>query len=157
MLSEIIVLNNPKFLHSNRPLSSTDLRVFWRNDIPPILSIDQLRNKRVALMRGYHYTEATKLIINDETANEYFVVVNDHEAALAMLDKKRVDYLLGYWHVLEHVKAKELGLQLGNLKLDTFDIYFAILKTHPLAEQTMNKLNTAMDELGINTQHSKKN
>jgi polar amino acid transport system substrate-binding protein len=134
-------------LYSATPVWFDELRAYWTGDKPPIRSKADLTGKNIIILSGFSYGGLINYL--KDPANK--IVLNpaeSHEAAFAMLDAGRADYVLDYAEPAEQdalAKAPVKGLQSGIV--DTVHMYLVLNKSYPDAAQTMKYLEMQFQKL----------
>ena len=85
------------------------LALYHRPDTPPPRIPDGLQGRAVIVISGYSYWKSVNDLLNDPALQISTHRTSTHASALAMLLRKRGDYLLDYQAPVEQVR-KELGL-----------------------------------------------
>jgi len=121
------------------PVASTELRVYRAAATPPIRDAAGLAGKRVVTIRGYSYgglldflSDARNGAVNNATVG--------HQAAFAMLDAGRGDYLLDYTGPAVEVLT---GHPIGGLRFDVLsrlDVHLVLSRSYPEAAAVMARL-----------------
>ncbi len=130
------------------PMVSSELRVYHKNHVAPISSVDDLKGKEVITIRGYSYGPF-KEFVRDPNNRIKHLPTGTHTSAFSMLNKGRANYLLDYSHpsaaVLKKYPIKEIQFEI----LDTIDFFLVLHRSYPKAKQTMKKLEAIMNEIDV--------
>ena len=133
-------------LLSRNPVASTELRVYHLPGKPPVKTREDLIGKRVITIRGYSYGGLLTFLSNP--ANN--VTINSalkHEAAFAMLEAERGDYLLDYTGpAMEVLNARPIPGILYET-MSRLDVFLVLAKSYPDAQAVMNRLEAIVDSL----------
>ena len=106
-------------------------------------ALADLKGKRVALVEGYSYGEAAN------TVNPVFVRSTSEEDSLTRLLRGDVDYTLMDELVVQYIvdnypKESAAKLKIGTVPLITRELYFAVRRSHPEAEQIVAGFNAQL-------------
>ncbi|WP_220812002.1 transporter substrate-binding domain-containing protein [Pseudomonas paralcaligenes] len=128
-------------------LGHFSLALYYRHDTPPPELPDGLRGKDVIVIGGYSYWKQ----INDLLEAPHMGIsthrTSTHASALAMLLRKRGDYLLDYQAPVEQVR-KELGLSpLPYTVLQRFESRLIASRHWPGGKRLLERLDRAYEEL----------
>lgn len=129
-----------------KPLTSTELRVYRYADQPAIKSREDLAGKSVITIQGYSYGGLLAFVAdkrNSVTNN----IAPTHEAAFAMLERKRADYLIDYSGPSTEILALS---PIGDLRyevIDRPDVYLVLSKKRAEAQQLMTRLEAIAESL----------
>lgn len=133
-------------LFSKAPVASTELRVYRLGDTPAVRTKQDLVGKKVIIIRGYSY--AGLLPFFSDPANRVSVNATiKHDAAFAMLEAGRGDYVLDYTGPAQEVLADHAIAGIRNDVLSTLDVHLVLNKSFPDAEAVMAKLEAAASGL----------
>lgn len=129
-------------LVSRRPVAVTELRVYRRKDRPPVTARQALAGQEVITVHGYtygtllaHIRDPANGVISHGTAS--------HDAAFAMLERGRADYLLDYAGPAQEVLARQPIPDLAYDVIDRLDVHLVLSRAYPDAEATMARLEEA--------------
>lgn len=121
-----------------------DSFVFYQCDHSPLRKYQDLKNKKLALTRGFHYKSDELL----HYAKELTVVTND-EIALRMVNQGRVDATIGEFSSLDYLIRE---YKLKNICVDqktpvgSTGVYLLFSKKKPLSNDEA-KINTFLKEI----------
>lgn len=132
-----------KVLFSQQPFAYFDLRVFWLNQAPEITQVGQLADKRVALIKGYSYGGVLQQDL-PETSRGQFVVAENQLQAIKMLLNNEVDYVVGYWAIMDFLQKNFPDTQLSNQKVAELPVYFAVHQSTPDAKGIIARFEQAL-------------
>ncbi|RDE25363.1 amino acid ABC transporter [Motiliproteus coralliicola] len=135
-------------LFSEKPITSTELRVYRRKDAPAINHYRELEGKRVVALLGYSYGKIGRYV--RDNANR--VILSEaarHDNAFKMLRQRRVDYVLDYAgpseEMLEVISIPTIDYDV----LTRLDVYLVLNKTYPDAQLLMQRLESIANSLDI--------
>jgi len=127
-------------LYGDTPVANIELRAYWLGDKPPINSFEDMKGKRVIVLRGYGYSGLIKKITNPKNGIRYDMADN-HLSAFKMLAIGRSDYVLDYKNPAERAIAQTDGLsELNSSQASRFNVFFIVSKATPNAEKILNVL-----------------
>ncbi|MDO8606327.1 MAG: amino acid ABC transporter [Phaeospirillum sp.] len=133
-------------LLSKAPVASTELRVYHMPDKPPIRSKEDLNGKRIITIRGYSYGGLLTFISDPANGISNNTAIK-HEAAFAMLEAGRGDYLLDYaGPAIEVLNGHPIGGVRYSL-LSKLDVYLVLAKSYPDAKNVMARLEGIVETL----------
>lgn len=135
-------------LFSQKPVYSTELKVYAIGDKPSVKVREDLAGKRVITIRGYSYAGMLKYIADpaNRVTNE---VASTHKAAFEMLVAARADYLLDYASAAGDILAESPIRDLQSTPLSQLDIYLILSRTYPKAEELMARLEAIVTSLDV--------
>lgn len=133
-------------LVGRKPVTSTELRVYSHADAPPVRSKEDLVGRSVITIQGYSYGGLLAFIA-DRKNNIGNNVAATHDAAFAMLERKRADYLIDYTGPSTEILALRPIKNLRHDVLDRLDVYLVLSKKRPDAEKLMNRLEAIVESL----------
>lgn len=133
-------------LVSKKPVASTELRIYSKADLPAVKSRDDLIGKRVITILGYGYGGLLPFI-EDKRNGISNQVAETHEAAFAMLQRGRADYVLDYTGPSTEVLAVQPIRDVKFDVLDNLDIYMVLSRKRADAPQLMARLETIAESL----------
>jgi ABC-type amino acid transport substrate-binding protein len=131
---------------SKRPVASTELRIYRSTKAAPVKSREDLVGKRVITILGYSYG-GLLAFIEDKKNGVVNNVAETHEAAFAMLERGRADYLIDYTGPSTEVLAVRPNKSLKFEVLDQLDVYMVLSKKHPDALALMARLEAVAESL----------
>ena len=126
-------------LISAKPITSAEIRAYYRDGTPPVKAKEDLVNKQVIMIRGYSYGGLAQFF-TDERNHITTNVTQAHASAFRMLENGRADYLIDYAGPANEVL---LAQPINGLHYDVLsrqDIYLVLSKTYPDAHNVMAKL-----------------
>ncbi len=133
-------------LISSMEIDQIQLQAYTLNPMPPIHKKEDLKGKRILILRGYSYGDWIHYIKNPEN-NIDFRIADTHTQALRMLVRRDIDYLLDYKLPITHA-AKKLNLpDLHSNNIMTFGPRMMVSKKTKNAKEVMGKLEAAFEEL----------
>lgn len=135
-------------LFSEKPITSTELRVYRRQDAPVINHYQELGGKRVVALLGYSYGSIGRYV-RDEANRVVLSEAARHDNAFKMLRQRRVDYVLDYAGPSEEMLEQ---ISIPNVDYDVLtrlDVYLVLNKTYPDAQLLMRRLESIADNLDI--------
>lgn len=126
-------------LFSRQPVASTELRVYWAGDTPPVRRKEDLAGQRVILIHGYSYGDLAGFLTDEANAIARSTV-NHHQAAFAMLARDRGSYVLDYAGPASEVLATQPIPSAGYAVLARLDVHLVLTRSTPDAEALMARL-----------------
>ncbi|NLY12911.1 MAG: amino acid ABC transporter substrate-binding protein [Gammaproteobacteria bacterium] len=132
-------------LEGSQQLNTATLALFYHPSAPPPQLPDDLHNKKIILINGYSYWSPAAEWLTDPSLNLNITRTSKHTSAIAMLMRKRGDYLLNYVTPIQHT-MRQLGiaeLQMPYVSIHSVPITFIISKNSAYAEQLLKDLETA--------------
>lgn len=134
-------------LESDRPLSEVRLNLYYRPDTPPPNVRDELGGKVVIMLSGYSYWPRTRELLFDPTRKVQELRTNHRASALALLLRKRGDYLLDYQLPMEKT-IRDAGLSpLPHVTLEALPIRLIVSRKSDNAEVLLQRLDAAFDQM----------
>jgi ABC-type amino acid transport substrate-binding protein len=133
-------------LWGKAPVASTELRVYRMADKPPIRSKEDLAGKRIITIRGYSYGGLLPFIA-DPANNISNNTAIKHDAAFAMLEAGRGDYLLDYTGPAVEVLTAHPIAGIAFDSLTRLDVYLVLAKSYPDAPNVLNRLEAIVETL----------
>ncbi|RDE24897.1 hypothetical protein DV711_04755 [Motiliproteus coralliicola] len=125
----LMLIQHPLLLerarYSINPVGNLQLNSYWIGDKPAVSNIEELRGKKVVVIRGYGYGGLFRQL--SDPANQIKLqMAKDHLQAFEMLSQQQGDYMLGYRRPAETAlrQAPINGLGVQNVK--DWDIYFVL-------------------------------
>lgn len=135
-------------LLSRQPVAATELRVYRRKDRPAVTDRRDLAGKEVITIHGYSYG-ALLAFIRDPANGVVNHGTSSHEAAFAMLERGRADYVLDYAGPAEEVLARQPVDGLAHDVIDRLDVHLVLSRAYPDAEKVMARLEAAAAGLRV--------
>ncbi len=122
------------------------LNAYHIGDKPPIIKKEDLAGKSLIILSGYSYGGWLSYIKDPANKITYYEP-NSHESAFSMLSLGRADYLLDY-----DTPAKRIlkTMNIPNLKVNeisSFTLKFVVSQKAPDAQNMLNRLEKAYQEL----------
>lgn len=133
-------------LVSRLPVASTELRVYWLADAPPIQKREDLAGKSLITILGYSYGDMAAFL-NDEKNAIAKSAVPKHQSAFDMLAQRRGDYLLDYAGPAGEVLEDKNIPGIRFIALGRMDVYLVLSKAYPNAPKTMARLEAIAQKL----------
>ena len=133
-------------LLSRLPVASTELRVYHLSDKPPARSKEDLIGKRIITIRGYSYGEI-RSFLDDPANNITSNAAIKHDAAFAMLEAGRADYLLDYTGPATEVLKAHPIAAIRFTPLSRIDVHLVLAKAYPDAKNVMARLENIVETL----------
>lgn len=136
-------------IESNALVSEATLALYHPPNTPAPTLPDDLTSKTVILINGYSYSPQTIAWLNDSRLNITTTHTRLHHSVIAMLLRKRGDYLLNYTAPLHYAQQQ---LNIDNLSLPyvpahTIPATFIVSKKSPQAQQLLDQLEAALQKL----------
>ena len=135
-------------LFSEKPITSTELRVYHRKGAPAINSYQELAGKKVVTLLGYSYGKIGRYV-RDKANRVVLSEAARHDNAFMMLRRGRVDYVLDYAGPSEEMLEEILIPNIGYDVLTRLDVYLVLNKTYPDAQLLMQRLELIANSLDI--------
>ncbi|MFL0798990.1 MAG: transporter substrate-binding domain-containing protein [Agarilytica sp.] len=133
-------------LISSMAIDQIQLQAYTLSPMPPINKKEDLKGKRILILRGYSYGDWIHYI-KDPKNNIDFRIADTHKQALRMLVRRDIDYLLDYKLPINHA-ARKLNLpDLHSNNIITFGPHMMVSKKTKNAKEVMEKLEAAFEEL----------
>ncbi|HLA36533.1 MAG TPA: transporter substrate-binding domain-containing protein [Rhodocyclaceae bacterium] len=137
-----------KVLVSPKQISEINMELYAMGASAAIpKSIDELKGKSLITIRGYSYGGMVTAL-NDPKNGIKIEVANTHEAAFQMLQAGRGEYLLDYIEPASETLAKLSFPPVSKYSIKVLPIYIMVSKSLPNAQDLMDKLMKAHDEIG---------
>jgi ABC-type amino acid transport substrate-binding protein len=133
-------------LTSKAPVASTELRVYRLADRAPIRTREDLVGKKIITIRGYSYGGLLPFL-NDPGNGITVNSTMKHDAAFAMLEAGRADYLLDYTGPSLEMLAQHPIAAARYDVLGRLDVHLVLVRTYPNAEAVMARLEAIMETL----------
>lgn len=132
-------------LESTQRIGDVTLGLFYHPDTPAPELPNDLKDKKIILISGYSYWIPATQWLADSSLNLQTTRTSQHSAAIAMLMRKRGDYLLNYLGPM-HAAQQELGLnglKLPYIPINSIPLTFIVSRKSAQPEQLLNDLETA--------------
>ncbi|MDY6798856.1 MAG: transporter substrate-binding domain-containing protein [Pseudomonadota bacterium] len=113
------------------------LYAYHLESVPPIESLEQIRNKRLILIRGYTYLSKLNSL---RKANKDIVTAPNHRSALRLLAMGRGDYLLDFGRPLEAAEKTVTIEGLQRSLLDQWRVALVVSKSLEGAGELVEQL-----------------
>ncbi len=133
-------------LISSMAIDQIQLRAYTLSPMPPIQKKEDLKDKRILILRGYSYGDWIHYIKAPEN-NIDFRIADSHVQALRMLVRRDIDYLLDYKLPVTHAAQKLKLPELHSNSIVTFGPRMMVSKKTKNAKEVMTKLEVAFEEL----------
>lgn len=135
-------------LMSKLPITTTQLRIYHKQETPRITNIELLAGKRIITIRGYSYGQL-KPVISNPNNNIALSPAITHTSAFAMLEKGRADYVLDYKQpsieVLQLHPIPSIQFEI----LQEIDVHLVIHKSFPNAPLVLAELERIIETMDI--------
>ncbi len=147
-----ILVNSPLLdqccLVSPDPVTTTELRVYFKHTADPIYSEDGLIGKEIITLRGYSYGPLKNFIQNPSNKIK-LNPTSTHESAFSMLNADRASYLVNYKQpAIETLEKNPIdGVRYSILR--QIDLYLVLNKQYPNAERVMSELTQHMKTMNV--------
>lgn len=132
-------------LESSQYIGEASLALFYHPDAPAPTLPNDLKDKKIILINGYSYWPPATQWLADSALNLQTTRTSQHSSAIAMLMRKRGDYLLDYLSPI-HIAQQELGingLTLPFVLINSTPLAFVISRKSAQPEQLLNDLEQA--------------
>ncbi len=147
-----ILVNSPRLdaccLVGKIPVASSELRVYHKNNVARVSSINSLQDENVITLRGYSYGPF-KEVIADPDINIKAHPAGTHASAFAMLNEGRANYLLDYNHpstvVLQNHPIQDIQYE----TLGKVDLYLVLHRSYPNAQQVLDEFEAIIQGMDI--------
>jgi polar amino acid transport system substrate-binding protein len=142
------MLDNPNdFLIGKDTLEKIDLNVYWHGELQPVRNIEDLIGHSIILMAAYRYDGLREFA--EDRSNRITIALDaeNHLIALQALKAGRGDYLIDYGKPIEYELTKEPYEGLYFNTISTFESKFLILRSAPHAEEIMQRIEKAYEEI----------
>ncbi|WP_178087302.1 ABC transporter substrate-binding protein [Pseudomonas sp. C27(2019)] len=132
-------------LESSLYLGEASLALFYHPDAPAPKLPNDLKDKKIILINGYSYWPPATQWLADNALNLQVTRTSQHSSAIAMLMRKRGDYLLDYLSPIQAAQ-QELGingLRLPYILINSTPLAFVISRKSAQPEQLLKDLEQA--------------
>jgi polar amino acid transport system substrate-binding protein len=132
-------------LESTQRIGEISLGLFYHPDVLEPELPNDLKDKKIILISGYSYWLPASQWLADSSLNLEITKTRQHSSAIAMLMRKRADYLLNYLGPMRAAQ-KELGLnglRLPYIPINSIPLTFIVSRKSAQPEQLLNDLETA--------------
>lgn len=132
-------------LESSQYIDEVTLALFYHPDAPAPELPSDLKDKKIILISGYSYWLPATQWFTDSSLNLKTTRTSQHSSAIAMLVRKRGDYLLNYLPPM-HTAQQELGidgLKIPYISIKSIPLTFIISRKSAQPEQLLNDLESA--------------
>ena len=136
-------------LEGRHQLSTVDINLYHRTDTAPPALPEGLRGKRLLLINGYAYRQPISDWLTDPSLDIQISRSSSHQAALAMLMRRRGDFLIDYSKPIEQALQDADLPELPYITLRHLPITLQISKAMPGAEQLRDDLDRAYEHLQL--------
>ncbi len=133
-------------LVSARPVAGTELRIYRRAGQAPIRARTDLAGRGVITILGYSYAGLLSFIQNPANRIDNNAATT-HEAAFAMLDRGRAEYLVDYAGPAAEVLAAHPVKDLQYDVIGRLEVYLVLSRSYPDAAAVMTKLEAIAETL----------
>ncbi len=146
----LMIIRHPmvegKAIYGRKPMDSMNLLAFHRSQHPDVSDIKGLRDRRVALIRGYGYGGLLNQLLAPGNGIQ-IRIAEDHTDAFQQLAAGRADYVLDYLKPGNQT-IRELGFSdILSSQVQKKDIYFVVSRHMARGEELMEELERAMDSV----------
>jgi hypothetical protein len=131
---------------SKKPITNTELRIYRLANQPPVTTRDELAGKNIITVLGYSYGGLLPFL-EDRKNNISNNVVSTHEAAFAMLERGRADYLIDYVGPSTEILAAHPIPDIKSELFQRIDVYLVLSKKQADAPRLMARLEAAVNGL----------
>lgn len=135
-------------LFSERPVASTELRVFRRQASQSVNAQEDLAGKRVITIRGYSYGGLGQYL-RDPQNGVIIQEATSHAEAFLLFERGRGEYLIDYQGPAEEVLAEQ---PVAGTVYDTYsrlDVFLVLSRTFPDAPAVLKRLEAVMTQLEL--------
>lgn len=135
-------------LESSKIIGDITLAVFYHPDAKKPRLPEDLKNKKIILIGGYSYWPPATQWLADKTLNLKLTRTSQHDSAIAMLMRKRGDYLFDYLEPM-HDAQRKLGLDelpLPYITIHSTPATFIVSRQTPNAEKVLADLELQFDK-----------
>ncbi len=132
-------------LESSQQIGEVSLALFYHPDAPVPELPGALKDKKIILISGYSYWLPASQWLTDSALNIRTTRTSQHSSAIAMLMRKRGDYLLNYNGPM-HSAQQKLGLdglELPYITINSIPLTFIVSRKAAQSEQLLKDLDTA--------------
>lgn len=145
-------------LESRYSIEQINLALYYPlEQVTPSLPYD-LKNKKIITIKGFSYWEKVNTWLNDKDLNIKVIQASSHTSAIAMLLKKRGDFLLSYQEPMSFTR-QALGiesLQLPFIVLQKIPLSFILSKQTPHAHSIMQAIDAHLAQSGLHILETEK-
>lgn len=136
-----------KTLVSPKIMAVISLHVFSMDKRTPLpSSIEELKGKSIITIFGYNYGGIIKFL--EDPANKIVLEsARTHESAFMMLNLNRAEFVLDYIEPASEALSKYKLQDLAHAPITVLPLYIHVSKTLPDAQQIMDKIMKAHDDL----------
>ena len=138
-----------KVLYGDQPIITLHLQLYWLPEVAPLQTLEQLREQKLIVIRGYSYGGRLEPLKNRDIGLNW-LAVESHHRALDMLTLRRGDYLLNYAETVDEMLPQSHRINLQHTAIAELPMYLIISRQTPEAEQLMERLNQAASQLRAN-------
>ncbi len=134
-------------LESDRPLSEVRLNLYHLPETPAPRVLEDMNGKVVIMLSGYSYWPRTRELLFDPAREIKELRTNHRASALALLRRKRGDYLLDYQLPMEQT-IRDAGLPpMPHVTVETLPIRLIISRKSDNAPLLLQRLDAAFDQM----------
>ncbi len=132
-------------LESRQQIGEVSLALFYHPDAPAPKLPSDLKDKKIILISGYSYWLPASQWLSDKTLNIRTTRTSQHSSAIAMLMRKRGDYVLNYISPMYSAQQKLGldGLELPYIAINSIALTFIVSRKSAQPEQLLKDLDTA--------------
>ena len=138
-------LNEIAFV-SHKILNIIELNTYFIGKKTPIITPQDLINKKVIIIRGYNYGGLIDFILNKKN-HVLYQMTKSHSSGFDMLRAKRADYFLAYQQPSQNYLDKHSIKELNLTNLSQFPIYLTVSKKTPNAQAVFKRLEQAIPNI----------
>ncbi len=135
-------------LVSEKPVTTTELRVYFRQGTRPVEGPEDLIGQSVITLRGYSYGQLKPFLHKAEN-RILLSPTASHESAFAMLQRGRADYLLNYKQPSIEVLQRAPIADIAFRTLKEIDLYLVLHKDFPQAAELMVQLESIISNMDV--------
>lgn len=133
-------------LLGRQAMATAEIRVYRSHDKPAIRAKEDLAGKRIITIRGYSYGGLLGFFNDAANAIDNEVALK-HDAAFAMLQAGRADYVVDYAGPAAEVLAAHPIRDLQSDFLSRQEVYLVLSRAYPDAEQVMARMEAIAETL----------
>ncbi len=133
-------------LIGNSEIGKVTLNAYYIGDKPPVTKKEDLCGKSVIIMKEYSYGGWVNFI-KDPVNKIRYIELYIRDPAFDILKSRRADYLLDY-EIPAKRKLEKINIpNLNHNIISTFALKFVVSKKTPNAQEVLNQLEKAYDDL----------
>ncbi len=139
-----ILVKNPLLeeccIFSRAPVWYDELKAYSVGNVPRAKRKEDLVGRKVITLAGFSYGGLITFL-NDPENKMTIIAAKTHQAAFAMLEAGRADYLLDYSEVADsEALASHLIANLRQDVVERVEMYFVITRSYPNAQAVLDRL-----------------